>query len=64
MMIYNCFFYDNYEQLQQGRSSTYLMCGWELHPAEKILKIQNLGWEFFEVGKVGMKQIFKQRVSF
>ena len=40
------------------------MVGWESHPRQKSLEIQNLGWEFLKVGEIGIKQILKQRVYF
>ena len=64
MIIYNCFVSEDYKQLQQGRSSVFLMVGWESHPRQKSLEIQNLGWEILKVGEIGIKQILKQRVYF
>ena len=36
MIIYSCFVSENYKQLQQGRSSTFLKAGWESHPRRKL----------------------------
>ena len=45
MIIYNCFVSENYKQLQQGRSSIFLMGGWESHPRRKNLINSKLGME-------------------
>ena len=61
-IIYNCFVSKNYKQLQQGRSS--ILGGWESHPHRKnFIEIEKCGWEFLKLGELGIKQIFKQRVS-
>ena len=38
MIIYNCFVSDNYEELQQRRTSIFVMGGWESHPQRKNLR--------------------------
>ena len=45
MIIYNCFVSENYKQLQQGRSSIFLMGRWESHPCRKNLINSKLGME-------------------
>ena len=42
-MIYNCFVFENYKQLQQGHSSIFLMVGWSPIPAEKKIKKFKIG---------------------
>ena len=58
-MIYNCFISENYTKLQQGHSSIILMDGWE----SKKLKKFKIG-EVPKVSEIGIKQVFKQKVSF
>ena len=43
MIIYSCSVSENYEQLQLGGSSMFLMGGWQSHPRRKILRNLNLG---------------------
>ena len=45
MIIYNCFVSENYKQLQRGRSSIFLMGGWESHDRRKNLRNSKLGME-------------------
>ena len=45
MIIYDCYVSENYKQLQQGRSSIFLMGGWESHPRRKKLRNSKLGME-------------------
>ena len=61
-MIYNCFVFENYKQLQLGNSSIFLMVDWKSH--QKNLTNSKLGKVFLKVSEAGIKQIFQQRVSF